>query len=69
MDMPNGIGQTLPKVLSLISLQELLVLVHMTRNDIEVETLCGLGLAIHEQRKGLRRRVAQPFLDGQAVAL
>ena len=63
MDLPDWIGQALPEILPLVGLQELLVLVDMAGNDIEVEPLRRLRLAIHEQRERFRRRVAQPFID------
>ena len=69
MDVPDRVGQALLAVLPFVGLQKLLVFVDVPRNDVKVETLGGLRLAIHEQRERLRRRVAQPFVDGQPVAL
>src|ERR1051325_7778776 len=69
MDVPHRIGQTLLAVLTLITIEELEVLVHITRDHIEVEPLRRLRLPIHEQRQRLWARIAQPFLDGEAIAL
>src|ERR1700742_3259645 len=69
MNMPDRILQALPRVLPLVAVEELLIVVDVTRNDIEVQPLRRLRLAIHEQRQALRRRVAQPLVDGEAVAL
>jgi hypothetical protein len=38
-------------------------------DDVEIEPLCRLRLAIHEQGERLRGGVAQPFFDRQSVAL
>src|SRR5262245_39804691 len=67
--MPDRIGQTLLEVLSFVGFQKLLVFVDVTRDDVKVETFGGPRLPIHEQRERLRRSVAQPFVDGQPVAL
>ena len=48
MDVPDRIGQPLPAVLPLIAVEKLLVLVDVARNDVEVEPLGRLRLAIHE---------------------
>jgi hypothetical protein len=68
MDVPDGIGEPALGVLAFISFEQLLILVNMTWNDIEIETLCRLRLAIHEERQRLRAGIAQPFVDGQAIA-
>ena len=39
------------------------------RNDLEIEALRLTRLHVHEQREALGRAVAQPFVDGEAVAL
>jgi hypothetical protein len=41
----------------------------VTRNHVEVEALRRLRLTIHEEGQRLRRCVAQPFIDGEPVAL
>ena len=69
MDVPDRIRQPLLVVLALIAVEELLVLVDVARDDVEVEPLRRLRLAIHEQRQAFGRRVAQPLVDGEAVAL
>src|SRR6202011_880527 len=68
MDVPDGIGEPALGVLAFISFEQLLILVDMTWNDIEIETLCRLRLAIHEERQRLRAGIAQPFVDGQPIA-
>src|SRR5215471_15952580 len=68
VDVPYRIGEPLLGVLTLIALQELLILVDVARDDIEIKALCGPWLTIHEQRQAFRARIAQPFLDGEAVA-
>src|ERR1700760_580865 len=69
MDMPDGITELLAAVLAREALEELLVIVDIARDDVEVQPLGRLGLAIHEQRQRFRRGVTQPFVDGQPVAL
>ncbi len=69
MDMPHRIGEPRARVLPRIGFEMLLVLVDMARDHIEVEPLRRLRLAIHEQRERLRARIAQPLVDGEAVAL
>src|SRR5262245_55976501 len=69
MDVPNRIGKLLPRVLPLKAVEKLTVLVDVARNDVKVETLDRLRLAVHEQRQALRTCIPQPFLDGQAIAL
>ena len=69
MDMPDRIAEPLLAVLALIAVEELEILVDVARDHVEIEPLRRLRLAIHEQRQRFRRGIAQPFLDGQAVAL
>src|ERR1700730_14086075 len=69
MDMPDRVRQTLLEVLPFVGLQKLLVFVDVARNDVKVEALGGLRLAIHEQRKRLVRRVAERFVYSQSVAI
>ncbi len=45
------------------------VLVHRPRDHVEIQPLGALRRVEHELRQALGRRVAQPLLDGQAVAL
>src|ERR1700720_1578834 len=62
-----GIGKTLLGVLALVGFKQLLVFVDVAGYDIEIETLCRLRLAIHEERKRLRARVTQPFFNGETI--
>ena len=64
----TGLDRRCFRVLPPIGFEELLIFVDVARNHVEIEPLCRLRLAIHEQRERLRRGVAQPFLDGQPVA-
>src|SRR6266446_6379928 len=68
VDMPHRIGEPLLGLLALVAFQELLILIDVARNDIEMEALRGLRLPVHEQRQAFRARIAQPFLDGEAIA-
>src|SRR5581483_9311105 len=69
MNVPDRIAEPLLEVLPLIGLQILQVFVHMTRDHVEVESLRRLWLAVHEQRQTFWAGVAQPLLDGEAIAL
>src|SRR5580698_7945538 len=69
MDMPDRIAELLPSILPRKAFEELLIVVDVARDDVEVEPLGRLRLAIHEKRERFRRRIAQPFVDGQAIAL
>src|SRR5438046_2999689 len=69
MDMPNRIAEPLLAVLPLVAVEKLLVLVDVTRDDVEVEPLRRPRLAVHEQRQAFGAGIAQPLVDGQAVAL
>src|SRR5437764_1180602 len=69
MDVPHRIAEPLLAVLPVVAVEELLIVVDVARNDIEVEPLRGLRLAIHEQRQAFGAGVAQPFVNGEAVAL
>ncbi|MGY4617794.1 hypothetical protein ACVWZ4_003021 [Bradyrhizobium sp. USDA 4472] len=69
MDVPDRIAELLLAILPGEAVDELLVVVDLARDDVEEQPLRGLGLAIHEQRQRFRRGVAQPFVDGEAVAL
>src|SRR5664280_1622904 len=68
MDVPDRIRQPLPAVLPLIAVEELLVFVDGSRDDVEIESLSRPRLAIHETRQAFRAGIAQPFVDGEAVA-
>ena len=65
----TGFDSRCLRVLALIAVEELLILVDRARDDVEVEPLGRLRLAIHEQRQAFGRGIAQPFVDGEAVAL
>src|SRR5262249_4841283 len=69
MNVPDRIAEALLRVLALEALEELLIFVGIPRDDIEIEPLRRFWLPIHKERKTLGARVAQPFLDGEAVAL
>ena len=69
MDVPDRIGQLLLGILPRKAVEELLVVVDVARDHVEVQPLGRLRLAIHEQRQQFRRAIAQPFVDGEAVAL
>ena len=69
MDVPDRIGELLLGLLPRIAVEELLVVVDVARDDVEVQPLRRLRLAVHEQRQRFRRGIAQPLVDGQAVAL
>ena len=69
MDVPDRIGELLLGVLPRKAVEELLVVVDVARDDVEIQPLRRLRLAIHEQRQRFRRGIAQPFVDGEAVAL
>ena len=69
VDVPDRIGQLLPHVLPRIGVEKLLVVVDLARDHVEVEALGGARLAIHEERQALGACIAQPFVDGEAVAL
>ena len=57
------------RVLPRIALEKLLVVVDIARDHVEIQPLGRLRLAVHEQRQRFRRGVAQPFVDGEPVAL
>ena len=69
MDVPDRVLQLLPSVLARESFHKLLVVVDIARDDVEEQPLGRLRLAVHEQRQRFRRGVAQPFVDGEPVAL
>ncbi len=69
VDVPDRIGELLPIVLPRERFEKLLVVVDVARDHVEIEPLCRLRLTIHEQRQRFRRRVAQPLIDGEPVAL
>src|ERR1700682_3713159 len=69
MDMPDRIAKLLVYGLALVAFSKVRVLVGTARDHVEIKPLRRLRLAIHKERKAFRARVAQPFLDGEAVAL
>src|SRR3954463_15442867 len=69
VNVPDRVGELLPGVLPRKTVEELLVVVDVARDDVEMQPLCRLRLAVHEQRQRFRRRIAQPFVDGETVAL
>ena len=68
VDVPDRIGELLPRILPRERFEKLLVVVDVARDHVEIQPLCRLRLAIHEQRQRFRRRIAQPFIDGEPVA-
>ena len=69
MDVPDRIGELLLAILPRKAVEELLIVVDVARDDVEIQPLRRLRLAVHEQRQRFRRGIAQPFVDGEAVAL
>ena len=69
VDVPDRVVQLLGGVLGREFAEEGQVIVHHPRDGVEVEALGGLGLLVHEQRQAFRRRVFQPVLHRQSVAL
>src|SRR5689334_11223987 len=69
MDVPDRVTELLLAVLPRKAVEELLIVVDVARDDVEIQPLRRLRLAIHEQRQRFRRGVAQPFVDGQTITL
>ena len=69
MNVPDRIAELLARVLARKAFEELLVVVDIARDHVEVEPLGRFRLAVHEQRQRFRRGIAQPFVDGEAIAL
>src|SRR4051794_11880963 len=69
VNVPDRVGELLLAILARKTVEELLIVVDVARDDVEMQPLRRLGLAIHEQRQRFRRRIAQPLVDGQTVAL
>ena len=69
MDVPDRIVQLLPRVLPRKAFEKLLIVVDVARDHVEMQPLGRLRLAVHEQRQRFRRGIAQPFVDGEPVAL
>src|SRR5450631_1738305 len=69
MDVPDRVGQSLFAILPLVAFEELLVFIDGARDDVEIEPLGRLRLAIHETRQAFRAGIAQPFIDGEPIAL
>ena len=65
----TGLASCCLRVLPREAVEELLVVVDIARDDVEIQPLRRLRLAVHEQRQRFRRGIAQPFVDGQAIAL
>ena len=65
----TGLASCCLRVLPRKAVEELLVVVDVARDHVEVQPLRRLRLAIHEQRQRFRRGIAQPFVDGEPVAL
>src|SRR5205085_4487000 len=69
MNVPDGIDEPLFAVLPLIRVEILVIFIDVAWNHVEIEPFRRFRLAIHEQRQAFRARVAEPFLDGQPIAL
>jgi hypothetical protein len=69
VDVPDRIAELLLGALPRIGIEELQIVVDVARDDVEVEPLRRLRLAIHEQRQAFRAGITQPFVDGQPIAL
>ena len=65
----TGLASCCLRILPRKAFEELLVVVDVARDHVEIQPLGRLRLAIHEQRQRFRRGIAQPFVDGQPVAL
>ena len=65
----TGLASCCLRVLPRKAVEELLVVVDIARDHVEIQPLRRLRLAVHEQRQRFRRRIAQPFVDGQPIAL
>ena len=65
----TGLASRCLRVLPRIGLEKLLIFVDVARDDVEIEPLRRLRLAIHEQRQALGAGVTQPLVDGEPVAL
>src|SRR5580698_8371119 len=69
MNVPHRITELLASILTRKTFEELLIVVDIARDHVEVEPLGRLRLAVHEQRQRFRRRIAQPLVDGEPIAL
>ena len=69
MNVPDRIVQPVLPFLTLIGREIGEIFVHRLRDDIEVKPLGGLRLLKIVKRKAFSRRIGQPFIDGNAVAL
>ena len=69
MHVPDRIAEPLLPVLARIGREEGIILVHRLRDDVEVELLRLPRPLVHVEAEALRRRIGQPLVDGQPVAL
>ena len=69
MDVPGGVFELLFGRLLRIGIKEGEVLVHRLRDDIEVKLLGGARLLELVERQAFFRRIGEPLLDRNAVAL
>src|SRR5690606_31548366 len=69
MDVPDRIAEPFLPVLTRIGREMLIVLVDGARDDVEVELLRLARALEHVEREAFRRRIGQPFIDGETVAL
>ena len=69
MDVPDRVVEPLLPVLPRIGGEEGVILVDRLRDDVEIELLGLPRLLEHVEREALGRRIGQPLVDGEAVAL
>src|SRR5688572_20192659 len=69
MDVPDRVLQLARRLLGGELAQEIEIVVDRARDHVEIEPLGRARLLIHEERQAFGRRIAQPFLDREAVAL
>ena len=69
MNVPGGVAKTVLPVLLAIAVDGLLIVIDRARDDIKMQLLGFPRTGIHEQRQAFGRAIAQPLVNGQAVAL
>ncbi len=69
VDMEDGVFNLGLVFLGVKLLEEVEIFIDRLGDHVEEQTLGGLGLLIHEQRQAFGRRILQPVLDGEAIAL
>ncbi len=69
VNVPHRVTKLLLDRLAGESSEKREIFVDRLRDHVEIESFCRLRLLEHEQREALRRRVRQPLVDGEPVAL